>query len=245
VAVISLVDRGLLEVCGNRLRAAKNATLDMVSRPIEKAVLELYAKPGDATAVFDDRHAANEACAEYERTLVKAGLVPNTKEHDARTRSTAIAVLVFLGVGLTKLVIAFSTGHRNVFFLIVAMGIGSLGLVAAAVSCRRTERGQRFRDDLPGLFAHLKQRSPWIESGGATSEAVLLAAVFGLAALPAARHGYAKTLYPKAAKDSSGPLFTGGCRAACGTACGSSGGSSCGSSYGGGGGGGCGGCGGS
>jgi uncharacterized membrane protein YgcG len=98
----------------------------------------------------------------------------------------------------------------------------------------RTERGKAFLNDLHGLFGRLKEQGVTRRrSGQSTQELAWLAAVFGVAALPAAHFAYAQQLYPVRTSDSGGSSSSDS---------GSS--SSCGSSCGGGGcGGGCGGCG--
>jgi hypothetical protein len=95
---------------------------------------------------------------------------------------------------------------------------------------RLTSRGRTLLADLRRLFARLRERAPRLTPGGASADAALLAAVFGVAALPTA-FAYAQALYPRAASTSSS--WSSSCGASCGSSCG-----------GGGGGGGCGGCGG-
>jgi hypothetical protein len=80
--------------------------------------------------------------------------------------------------------------------------------------------------DLRRLFSALRQRAASIRPGAMTSDTVLLAAVFGLSALPTTGFADIVRVYKKSA--SSG----GGCGSSCGSGCG-----------GGGSGGGCGGCG--
>ena len=74
-----------------------------------------------------------------------------------------------------------------------------------------------------------------LRTGGATNEALMLAAVLGIHALPAEAFPFVHQVYPKPMSSSS----SGGDGGSWGSSCSSSGGSSCG-----GGGGGCGGCGG-
>jgi len=46
VALVSLIDRGLLVLTGTQIKRADNAAPSAVRRPIEKALMETYAKPG-------------------------------------------------------------------------------------------------------------------------------------------------------------------------------------------------------
>jgi uncharacterized membrane protein YgcG len=135
---------------------------------------------------------------------------------------------------LIKIVVALSGGHTNIQFLIILTV--AFGFAAYAISRPRlTAKGEALLDNLRMLFGNLKDRALSIRPSSSPNELALLAAVFGIGAIPASAFPYAKKLYPKAA--SSGSTFV----SSCGSSCGSSSGSSCG---GGGCGGGCGGCGG-
>jgi len=160
----------------------------------------------------------------YEDELIRLGLLPDRELKQARKiRAWGAAAAVF-GVGLAKIIVAESTGHHNIFFLVVLMVVFSIAALAISLS-DRTRAGDRMIDDLRTLFGGMKQRSAAIHNGASPKEFALMAAVFGMATVP-----NGKTLFPKA--------YTASCGLACGSDS-SSGGSSCG------GGGGCGGCGGS
>jgi uncharacterized protein (TIGR04222 family) len=224
IAVLSLIDRGVLTVRGDNL-VNLGPVQSVVREPIERAILGRCAQSGTpATAVLDDP-AVERACAPYRAQLERLQLMPNAAMRAARYRWFAIAAAILLGIALGKIVIAFGRGRYNVEFLIFLTVIG-LGVVWFLVRRRRTHLGNRMVKDLRRLFRALRQRAATIRPGSMTSDAMLLAAVFGISALPATGFADFLRVYRKAA--SSG----GGC------------GSSCGSGCGGGGGGGCGGCGG-
>jgi uncharacterized protein (TIGR04222 family) len=224
IAVLSLIDRGLLTVGGDNL-VNLSPVQSVVREPIERAILGRCAQSGTpATAVLDDP-AVERACAPYRAQLERLQLMPDAAMRAARYRWFAIAAAILLGVALGKIVIAFGRGRYNVEFLIILTVIG-LGVVWFLVRRRRTHLGNRMVNDLRRLFRALRRRAATIRPGSMTSDAMLLAAVFGISALPATGFADFLRVYKKAA--SSG----GGC------------GSSCGSGCGGGGGGGCGGCGG-
>jgi hypothetical protein len=136
---------------------------------------------------------------------------------------------VLLFFSITKIVVALSRGRSNIGFLLF---ITVIALVFAwkTATPRLTARGEALLDDVKNLFLSLKLRGPQIRPGGASTELVMLAAVFGISALPRDRFAWASQLFPRADASDTGT----------GTSCGSS----CGSSCGGGCGGGCGGCGG-
>ena len=224
IALLSLIDRGLLAVSGDNL-VNPSAGQTVAREPIEQAILGRCAQSGTpATAVLSEP-AVERACASYRARLERLQLMPDAAMRAQRYRLFAIAAALLLGIALGKIVIAFGRGRYNVQFLTILMAIG-LGVVWFLVRRRRTRLGSRMVKDLQRLFRGLRQRAATIRPGAMTSDAILLAAVFGISALPATGFADFLRVYKKAA--SSG----GGC------------GSSCGSGCGGGDGGGCGGCGG-
>jgi uncharacterized protein (TIGR04222 family) len=224
IAVLSLIDRSLLSVSGDNL-VNLSATPSVVREPIERAVLARCAQSRTpATAILADS-GVERACASYRARLEGLQLMPDAAMRAQRYRWFALAAALLLGIALGKIAIALGRGRYNIEFLIILTAI-ALGVVWFLVRRRRTHLGNRMLKDLQRLFKGLRQRAATIRPGGMTSDAMLLAAVFGISALPATGFADFLRVYKKAA--SSG----GGC------------GSSCGSGCGGGGGGGCGGCGG-
>jgi uncharacterized protein (TIGR04222 family) len=224
IAVLSLTDRGLLAVSGDNLVNSSHAQ-PVVREPIESAILARCRPFGTAaTAVLGDP-GVERACAPYRARLERLQLMPDAAMRAQRYRGFTIASAILFGIALAKIVIAFGRNRYNVGFLLILTAI-ALGLVWLLVRRRRTHLGNRMLKDLQRLFRALRQRAATIRAGAMTSDAMLLAAVFGISALPATGFADFLRVYKKAA--SSG----GGC------------GSSCGSGCGGGGGGGCGGCGG-
>jgi uncharacterized protein (TIGR04222 family) len=224
IAVLSLTDRGLLAVSGDNLVNSSHAQ-PVVREPIESAILARCRPFGTAaTAVLGDP-GVERACAPYRARLERLQLMPDAAMRAQRYRGFTIASAILFGIALGKIVIAFGRNRYNVGFLLILTAI-ALGLVWLLVRRRRTHLGNRMLKDLQRLFRALRQRAATIRAGAMTSDAMLLAAVFGISALPATGFADFLRVYKKAA--SSG----GGC------------GSSCGSGCGGGGGGGCGGCGG-
>jgi len=228
VAVISLVDRGLLEVDGSQLKSSAKIDAETTAS-IENALLRKFEETGAATSIFDDP-LIERACADYEAELMRLRLLPDPLAKERRQRYFLMAAFVLGGVSLAKIVVALARGRHSVF-LLVLLTAGGIGCALALTNRFRTARGNALLADLRTLFAGLKDRSSRLRAGGATAEAALLAAVFGVGALPQASFPHAKQLYPKAA--SSSATSSGGCGTACGSSCG---GGSCG--------GGCGGCGG-
>ena len=109
-----------------------------------------------------------------------------------------MALVALVGLAGAKIWVALGRGKTNIGFLVI---LGVILVIAAIASSRafRTARGNALIKDLRTLFRRLKDRAGSLRPGGATSEAALLAAVFGLGALPASGFAYATRLYPKAA----------------------------------------------
>jgi uncharacterized protein (TIGR04222 family) len=230
VATIALIDRGLLVADEATRTVRAPAQLTRPQHPLERALVRHFEQSHLATTVFGNDELA-AACADYERRLVALGLLPDAARRSARRRFLGTALVVLVGMSVAKIGVAFARGRSNVLFLVVLTIIA--GILAVRVATPRlTSRGRALLTDLRQLFARLRARASSLNRGGASADVVLLAAVFGLAALPRETFGYASVLYPRAT--TSGSSGT--------SSCGSSGGSSCGG--GGGGGGGCGGCGG-
>ena len=226
IAAVSLVDRGLLAIDDKDQLTARAGADQIAERAIERAILRHFKLAQPATDIFSAAD-LTPPCDEYHARLSRVHLLPDDATRRARNRRLGLALIALVGLAGAKIWIALGRGRTNVGFLI------ALAIILVVIAVRmsrpfRTARGNALLADLRTLFRRLKGRAGSIRPGGATSEAVLLAAVFGLGALPAGGFAFAKRLYPKAAGDSGG-------------SCGSSCGSSCG---GGGGGGGCGGCGG-
>lgn len=226
VAVVSLVDRGLLWVRDEQVVTTDVGRSALVRRRIEKDVLDLCKTPCEAKELF--AFGFQIAAAEIELELKQMGLLPDDAIKAARRKLfwSASAVLLFFSV--VKIAVALSRGRTNVGLLMFLTPFALL-LVHHVVVQGRTARGQAFLAELRNLFQSLKLRAGQLAPGGATSEVAMLVGVFGLGALPPQQFGWSEKLFKKATSDSSG----GSCGSSCGSGCG-----------GGCGGGGCGGCGG-
>jgi len=220
IAVLSLTDRGLLKVSGDNLVNLSSAQ-SVVREPIERAILARCAQSGTAATAFLDDPAVERACAPYRARLERLQLMPDAAMRAHRYRWLAVAIAILLAVSLSKIVIAFGRGRYNVEFLIILMALG-LWAVCFLVRRPRTQLGNRMLKDLRRFFGALRQRAATIRPGAITSDAMLLAAVFGISALPATGFADFLRVYKKAA--SSG----GGCGSSCGSGCGGGGGGGCG-----------------
>jgi hypothetical protein len=132
---------------------------------------------------------------------------------------------VIEGVAAAKIGTALVAGRSNVGFLLVLAALALIPLFLLA-NARRTGLARAFLKTQQTLFKGLKARAASIEPGGHTADLAILAAVFGLGAVPASAFPFVHQIAPK--RDSGGSDGGGSD---------SSGDSGCG------GGGGCGGCG--
>ncbi|MEO8017694.1 MAG: TIGR04222 domain-containing membrane protein [Pseudomonadota bacterium] len=221
----SLCERRLLSVSkkGLIVSGGQEALRD-VTHPLEVAVLAECKSLRAIGKVLHDRRLTKMA-ENYAAPLRESGLMADNAEYARRLPAFLTITGALLSMAVIKVCVALNGGHSNIAFLAV---LTVLAMIAAVIIFRRrrTGAGDRALADQQTLFAQLKGRVKGLSAGGATNEVVLVAAAFGLAALPPAAYPFADTLHRQAQNSAGG-----------GSGCGSGGG-------GGGGGGGCGGCGG-
>jgi uncharacterized protein (TIGR04222 family) len=229
VAVVSLVDRGLLDVQYDRMQTTPVGLESAPRKPIEQQLVAYFAAGRPVKDLFHGGH-FDQTASEYEKELSRMKLLPDDEMRNARRKLLYLAAAVLIGVSAIKIGVALSRGRTNLAFLIILTFV-ALVLLGRSIATRRSARGDALMVNVANMFQSLRLRAPQIATGGATTEVVMLAAVFGVTALPKENFRWAHTLFPRAEPKSSSGFDV-------------SGGSSCGSSCGGGCGGGCGGCGG-
>jgi uncharacterized protein (TIGR04222 family) len=220
IAVLSLIDRSLLVVDLDDL-VIPNPLRSFALQPIESAILARCA--GSRTAATDvlNDPAVEQACAYYQAQLEQMHLTPDAGLQARRFNWFAFGAVILLGVALIKIAVAIDRARYNIAFLVILTAI-VLWAAWRLVSRRRTSLGDRMLKDLRRLFRALRRRAASIRPGAVTSDAMLLAAVFGLSALPSTGFADLLRVYKKSA--SSG----GGCGSSCGSGCGGGGGGGCG-----------------
>lgn len=241
VAVIALVDRGLLKAKTDELVMGVAKADLYAKRPIEKAVLSEFKKAKAAITILQKQpHAMNAACEAYKQDLQRLGALTSGSTILGRLVPFVMALLLIEGTAVIKILVALSRGRHNIAFLVILAIVAFVALLRALLK-RRTGYGDLILRQLRERFEGLKLRAANVAPGGATNELALLAALWGLSVLPAENFPYVKTVFPKAANTSTDSTWSSGCG---GSGCGGGGGSGCGGGGGGGCGGGCGGCGG-
>lgn len=212
LAAFSLIDRGLLLLneTARTLHTGRADANELARRPLEKSIL---AAAGNSMAVSLDELLANSqvrsAADDYRLDLAGRGLVADSEIFSARFPALTLALFVTLGVALARIAQALAHGRSNIFFLIILTGICAIALWAA-YRRRITGLGAATLAKFETLFASLKRQSGRIISGGQNNEAALLAAVFGLSALPSDHFPYVKRLFPKTKSSGDGGGDSGG-----------------------------------
>jgi uncharacterized protein (TIGR04222 family) len=174
-----LVDRGLLTLDDKQLKAADPSAADRVRHPLEKAILQQYLLTGDKTDLHESG-AVDTACEEYNRALRERGLLPDDIVDRARLRRFRSVTALLVGVAAIKLVLALMRGHHNVAILVVLAAAASM--LAYRYPPTLTTRGRRLLADLKARLTPSSAGNDRTE--GTSADAALLAAVFGLEALP-------------------------------------------------------------
>jgi uncharacterized protein (TIGR04222 family) len=230
-AVVSLIDRGLIDVSDDRVRCNRHQRGSLLTDPLERAIVEELGtprKPGDLGSMkFPDVFSG------YDRALSRLGLVADAEEKAARLRDTLAASMFLAVVAGIKIAVALSRGRTNIILLVI-LAILAVVVVIIFGNPRTTKRGKNVVEDLRTLFSGLQSRAESLAPGRSAGELALVSALFGAYTLPVSAFPMREKLFPQPAP-SSGSDSSGG--SSCGSSSSSCSGSSCG------GGGGCGGCG--
>ena len=237
IAAIVLVDRGLLRAEGPLLETASADSLRFASHDIERDVLRLYLGRQGHSKELAAQADMLPACRAYQDSLKQQELLLGPPLLRRRERITWAAHWLLLTVAAVKAVIAISRQHYNLLFLALLLAIFLLMLRDL-----RTQpiswSAQRLLTDLRMLFGRLNQRASRLQAGSSSADMALLAAIFGLGALPLSVYAYVAELYPvprqgtgsDSSSGSTGDSSSGG-----GDGSGDGGGSGCGGCGGGGG----------
>ncbi len=228
--VFSLLDRKLLKARDVYLRTVDPKSVEAVRRPLEKAILQRYVVEDKAATLFSDPDVASKA-EDIGDVLRDRELIPGDKQNSHRLKLFWIGLMLLWGTAGIKIYVAISRGRFNFIFLII-LSIVSAVLLWKMLHKSRTYAGDSELKSLKEMFGRLYKRRKSLEPYSGANELVLLAALFGLSALPPRAAEMITPLHLRPVSDSGS-----GCGSSCGG--GSDGGGSCGGGCGGG----CGGCG--
>lgn len=228
LAVLSLVDRGLLIADDTTIRRSERAFPTDAKNALEDAILRKTSSNTEASSIFSDPQ-LKETCAPYRAELERVGLLPDAETKRDRLLRYGLALLPLAGLAIIKINIGLSR-NRPVGFLVILAIIAAI-IAAVASFPRLTARGREALDNIKSIYAGLKDRAQEIQPGYATAEMMMCAAIFGAGALGVTEYAYARRLFPQGGSSSCGSSSS--CSSSSG---GDGGGGGCG-------GGGCGGCG--
>ncbi len=232
VATVSLIERKLLQAGPDgkiklNHEAAKNAR-----NQFEQAVIAYFKDSPKPAGLFNDRRVIEAGRHYYER-LQELGALPSPRQKQQRFTTVAVGVGFLALIGVIKIAVALARDRTNIGFLMILMVLSAVA--GALISFPRlTALGSTMLEDLQTLFSRLKTATSASRVQANPSQAAMLAAVFGMASMPALAYPYVRQVFPQASSSDAAS-------SSCGSS--SSSGDSGGSSCGGGCGGGCGGCG--
>src|SRR5262249_23991746 len=196
VAVISMVDRGLLFIEGPLIhradhgdeetitlfdnkwlhaplvRRADHVTEDMVNRPIERAVLEKFGLPAEAWLILKDKD-LKLALRAYQYDLERAGLLPDAATRAARFKRLLLGLAALVVVGVIKIQIGLSL-ERPVGFLFMMMIVAIVIAVATSFP-RLTARGKMILEGVTNLYSGLRTQVNSFRPGSASAELTMFA----------------------------------------------------------------------
>lgn len=236
VAVFSLVDRGLLSESDGQVQTVADKA-EHGRRPIEQIILQHCADKPRSIIYLDNVPELFDICRKYEEELGELGML-NVGAVNRRRAGLVQPFIWIMGLILVyRITYALMHGHFNILFLILE-GIFAFFLLRTPLRGRLTTHGQSAMGRLKDMLGSVKGRVNQLQPGGASTDAVLFASVFGLELLPLGIFDFRDRLFPRPITVSSGGSGCSGGSSGCsGGSSGCSGGSSgCG--------GGCGGCGG-
>jgi uncharacterized protein (TIGR04222 family) len=223
--VFSLHERKLLTDGDSRLAATGSKdSLQAIRNPLELALLRELATPRSLVQLLNDGK-LKDAVESYAAPLREAGLVADAEELQRRLPIFLVVGGGLAGLSGSKLYVALNGGHSNVAFLVI-ITLLALFVVFAIFRRRRTNAGDTALANQQSLLSRLRDRVSRLAADGATNEAVLVAATFGLIALPSRGYPFAAQLRKQASKQSdSGSGSSNGCGGGgCGGGCGGCGG---------------------
>lgn len=195
IAAIVLVDRGLLRADCPLLETASADSLRFASHDIERDVLRLYLGRQGHSKELAAQADMLPSCRAYQDSLTQQELLVGPPLLRRRERITWPAHYLLLTVAAVKAVIAISRQHYNLLFLALLLAI-FLFMLRGLRTQATSWSAQRLLTDLRMLFGRLNQRAARLQAGSSSTDMALLAAIFGLGALPLSVYAYVAELYP-------------------------------------------------
>jgi len=224
LALLNLTGRGYLQIAGDRLEKARNHPDPLILPVIERDVFRWFVSSHKAQEIFQSSLPATvkQHCTVYEQHLQNEKLLRPDETKQIAQRVSWKGVLIILGLGSYKLVVALAKGYTNVVFLIV---LGIVSLITLAVVCkplRLSQRGQGYLKRLQQTFESLKSQASILHPSGTDFGLLLPVAIFGVGMLSATPYAEFEKMFHLSAASGGGGCGgdSGGCGAGCGGGCG-------------------------
>lgn len=152
--------------------------------PIERKALAVLGGSQPANeAVLTVETAVEPELRAMENDLARQGLVLSAEQKNALRKLQVLALLLIVGLGVTKLAVALGRGKTNIGFLLVLLGLYTLAVVLFLKPPRVTSTGRGYLDWLRESHEELAHRVAHGRTGE-ISDMTFAAAFFGATILP-------------------------------------------------------------
>jgi uncharacterized protein (TIGR04222 family) len=192
VVIISLIDRGLLKASGTTVVAEPRAK-HMVDQPVEWAVVSYFQLPRTAQECFSDRVVMREG-NKYSRKLADEGLRSDLSIFLWRLIPSLAALALLMKLPND------SWTQNGAVLVAWAFTVFACWIIVTWFG-RLTGAGKEVLQRARLRFNHLKKNAKKIHHGRDTNDTAILAATFGMDALPADHFPYLATLFPKESEE--------------------------------------------
>jgi uncharacterized protein (TIGR04222 family) len=202
IVLFSLIDRGLLKASDSAV-VAKPAAHEMVMQPIEQTVVSYFQESRTVQELFSDSNIMKEG-NKYSQKLADEGLRSDFSIYLWRL-IPALAALALLIWGSTD-----SWTQDGPGWLAWAVTIFA-GWIIFTWFRRLTGAGDEVLQRARLRFNHIKKYAKSILPNNEANDATILAAIFGIDALPSYHFAYINTLFSPPPNDSESAGGCGGC----------------------------------
>src|SRR5262245_49706993 len=143
LAVLALIDRGLLIANNAWIERAAHATQEDTHNAVEAAVLRAVVTRTPVSSILNDVW-LKEQCRPYLEKLEAGGLLPDESMKSQRRRRFLLASMALAGVGMIKIAIGLSRDRPVVFLFFLT--IAAVIALAYVTFSRLTVRGRQAID---------------------------------------------------------------------------------------------------
>lgn len=191
LVILDLVQHGYLQLVEKKILEGQVAQAPNHPDPrhlsvVERNVFDYFSIPRPPDDNLESPILAskiNQLCAPYAARHESERLLTSSEAQDASRQVMKLGAFVIAGLGLYKLFAALTSGHTNVWFLIL-LGIGGLFLLVKVCRLPRLSvRGRAYLERYQQALEPLKASMPVLGRRQVDSTALLLVGAFGIGAL--------------------------------------------------------------